>query len=239
LSGSVGVSKFYMQCVILAAGKGTRMRPLTLTLPKPLVLVCNKPLLQHIVEALPSEIDEIILVVGYLEEQIRAYCGSEFCGRRVQYVTQENPAGGTGDALKAAAPLLHGRFLFMYADDIHGATALKTVVSYPYAMLAARSKTPEQFGVLALNSDGTLKAIIEKPKFPPSNLINIGGIVLDMSVFTYDVSVSNLGELLVTDMVTAFAEDNQVAVVEQSLWIPVGKPEDIAAAEATLCPKGN
>jgi bifunctional UDP-N-acetylglucosamine pyrophosphorylase/glucosamine-1-phosphate N-acetyltransferase len=228
-----------MQCVILAAGKGTRMRPLTEHTPKPLIQVCGKPLLQHIVEALPEEIDEIILVVGYLEAQIRAYCGSEFCGRKVRYVTQENQAGGTGDALKKAAPLLTGRFLFMYADDIHGAAALKSVVAYPYAMLAAHSEHPEQFGVLKLNSDGTLAGIEEKPAVPPSNLINIGGMVLDTSIFSYEVPISTLNELLATDMVTAFAQDHQVAVIEQTLWIPVGKPEDIAVAEAKLCPKGN
>ena len=168
-----------MQCVILAAGKGTRMRPLTEHVPKPLIKVCGKPLLQHIAEALPSEIDEIILVVNYLEDQIRAYCGEEFCGRRVKYVTQANPAGGTGDALRCAEPLLRGRFLFMYADDIHGAKTLKDVVSYPYAMLAAHSEEPQHFGVLELNDDGTLKSIHEKPEVPPSNLINIGGMVLD------------------------------------------------------------
>ncbi len=226
-----------MQCVILAAGKGTRMRPLTEHTPKPLILVCGKPLLQHIVEALPPEIDEIILVVGYLEEQIRAYCGSKFCGRNVIYVTQDNFSGGTGDALKKAEPHITGRFLFMYADDIHGAAALKTVVSYPYAMLAARSSTPSLFGVLELNADGTLAAIVEKPQVPPSNLINIGGMVLDLSIFSYDVPVSESGELYATDMVTAFAQDNQVAVVEQLLWLPVGKPEDIGVAEGVLCPK--
>lgn len=215
------------------------MRPLTEHTPKPLIPVCGKPILQHIVEALPTEVDEIIIVVSYLEEQIRAYCGEVFCGRRVQYVTQANPAGGTGDALRTAAPLIKGRFLFMYADDIHGAGALKTLLSYPFAMLAARSVHPEQFGVLELNPDGTLANIIEKPSMPPSNLINIGGWVLDTSVFSYDVQVSESGELYATDMLAAFAADNSVAVVEQSLWIPVGKPEDIAIAEGVLCPKGN
>lgn len=228
-----------MQCVILAAGKGTRMRPLTEHIPKPLIKVCGKPILQHIVEALPVEIDEIILVVGYLEEQIRDFCGSQFCGRKVQYVTQDNPAGGTGDALLCARSLLRDRFLFMYADDIHGALALKKVVSYPYAMLATRSATPEQFGVLEINTDGTLAAIHEKPETPPSDLINIGGIVLDQKIFDYPTKLSSSGELYVTDMVTAFAQDNPVMVVEQTLWLPLGKPSDVALAEAVLCPGSN
>lgn len=228
-----------MQCVILAAGKGTRMRPLTEHVPKPLIKVCGKPLLQHIAEALPSEIDEIILVVNYLEDQIRAYCGEEFCGRRVKYVTQANPAGGTGDALRCAEPLLRGRFLFMYADDIHGAKTLKDVVSYPYAMLVAHSEEPQHFGVLELNDDGTLKSIHEKPEVPPSNLINIGGMVLDTDIFSYEAKPSASGEVYITDMVTAFAKDHPVVVLEQYVWIPVGKPEDIVLAEECLCPIDN
>jgi len=223
-----------MQCVILAAGKGTRMQPLTKDIPKPLVEVCGKTLIQHIVEALPSEIDEIILVVGYMEDKIREYCGEEFCGRGVKYVTQGNHCGGTGDALLYAKSLITGRFLFMYADDIHGAEALKKVISYPYAMMSAHSDEPQHFGVLELNEDGTLKAIHEKPENPPSNLINIGGIVLDEKIFSYEITKSNVGELYVTDMVTALAKDCPVKVVEQSLWIPVSRPEDVGKAEKIL-----
>jgi len=71
-----------MQCVIICAGKGTRMRPLTEHTPKPLLEVCGKPILQHVVEALPEEIDELVLVVGYLQEQIRSYCGDEYFNRK-------------------------------------------------------------------------------------------------------------------------------------------------------------
>lgn len=228
-----------MQCVILAAGKGTRMRPITDTLPKPLVPICGKPVLQHIVEALPTEIDELILVVGYLEEQIRDFCGETFCGRKVQYVTQANHAGGTGDALRCAQPLLRDRFMFMYADDIHGATALADVVSYPFGILAARTEDLRNFGVLEINPDGTLLEIKERPEVPPTNLINVGGMVLDMHIFDYTVAPAANGEIYVTDMVTAFAHDYPVTVVEQPVWIPVGKPEDIVIAEAILCPEGN
>ena len=227
-----------MQCVIICAGKGTRMRPLTEHTPKPLLEVCGKPLLQHVVEALPEEIDELVLVVGYLQEQIRSYCGDEYFNRKVTYVEQENFSGGTGAALLCAQDVLRGKFLFMYADDIHGADALKKAVVEEYAVLSAHSDTPEHFGVLIQNEDGTLQGIIEKPKNPPSNFINIGGFVLDTNIFEYSVAVSDEhGELLVTDMFTQFAQDHAVQIIEQALWIPVGKPEDIAAAEAQLCPE--
>jgi NDP-sugar pyrophosphorylase family protein len=77
-----------MQCVILAAGKGTRLRPLTDDIPKPLVLVAGKSLLEHIVAALPSAVDELIIVHGYLGEQIKAHCGEFYFGRKVTYVEQ-------------------------------------------------------------------------------------------------------------------------------------------------------
>ena len=73
------------------------MRPLTDSTPKPLILVCGKPVLQHIVEALPPEVDELILVVGYFKEQIKDFCGEEYLGKRVHYCEQANFAGGTGD----------------------------------------------------------------------------------------------------------------------------------------------
>ena len=77
-----------MQCVIIAAGRGTRMRPLTDTTPKPLLKVCGKAVLDHIVEALPTQITELIIVTGYLGEQIREHCGEEFYVRPVTYLEQ-------------------------------------------------------------------------------------------------------------------------------------------------------
>lgn len=227
-----------MQCVIIAAGKGTRMRPLTEVTPKPLIKICGKALLDHIVEALPPEIDELILVVGYLEEQIRNHCGDEYLGKKVQYVTQCDFSGGTGDALLCAKDFVQGKFLFMYADDIHGSEALAKVVKEDHAMLGMYSDTPERFGVLVQNEDDSLKEIVEKPANPTSNLVNIGGFVLQPSIFDYIVSVSEEhGELLVTDMITAYASDYSVKIVEQDLWLPIGYPEHIEAAEKVLCPE--
>jgi len=215
------------------------MRPLTDNCPKPLILVCDKPILQHIVEALPEEIDEIIIVVSYLEEQIRAYCGEDFCGRKVMYVHQNNPAGGTGSALLCARELLTDKFMVLNGDDIHGAKALRAAVEEEHAILAVYSKTPELFGVLEKNEDGTLKAIIEKPRHPTSNLVNTGGFVTDVSLFEHNVAVSVSGEVYVTVMLTRSAGLYSIKIIEQDFWLPIGYPEDIAIAEAVLCPKEN
>jgi dTDP-glucose pyrophosphorylase len=117
-----------MQCVILAAGKGTRLRPLTDNCPKPLVKVAGKPLLDHIVEALPTAVDELIIVVGYLGGMIEDYCGKEFHGRKVTYITQEEQKG-TAHALWLCKDLIKGRFLFLFADDLHGKEDLARATS--------------------------------------------------------------------------------------------------------------
>ena len=228
-----------MQCVILCAGKGTRMHPLTVNSPKPLIEVLGKPILEYIVEALPSEVDELVLIVGYRKEQIIDFCDSEYLGKKVTYCEQENFAGGTGDALMCAKNILHGKFLFMYGDDIHGKETLMRAVTYDHAILGTYSETPERYGVLVPHEDGTLKAILEKPQNPPSSLINIGGYVLNDSIFNYVVPLSPSGELYVTDMVTEYAKVNPVQILEQDLWIPIGYPEDIGKAEEILTTQQN
>ena len=214
------------------------MRPLTEHTPRPLIRICGKPILEHIVRALPSEIDELILVVGYLQEQIRELCKDEYLGKKVTYCEQENFAGGTGDALLCAKKLVRGRFLFMYADDIHGSKALSDAVQAEHAILGAYSENPQHFGVFESDEDGTLLRVLEKPENPPSNIVNIGGFVLTSEIFDYEVPHSEkFGELFVTDMLTEYAKNHPVQIIPQDLWIPVGKPEDIEKAESVLCPK--
>ena len=124
----------------------------------------------------------------------------------------------------------------MYADDIHGVSALAGVVKEDHAMLAMKSDMPEQFGVLTINNDGTLKEIEEKPANPKSNLVNIGGFVLNTDIFGFEASESDSGEVYVTDMLTSYAAKYPVKVIEQELWIPIGTPEQVVAAESLLCP---
>ncbi len=223
-----------MQCVILAAGKGTRLRPLTNHTPKPLVKVAGQPIIDHIAKALPKEVDELIIVTGYLEEQIKVHCGAVFMGRPVTYVHQE-VANGTAAALWLCRDVLRDRFLFLFADDIHGQDDLQNVVTYQRALLAHKAEHPERFGVVVSNPDHTLIAIIEKPTVPPSDLVLTGVMVLDMHIFEFPVTkASSSGEYYLTDALTAYAQAYPMQVVEQRLWLPIGYPEDIAKAEKVL-----
>lgn len=227
-----------MQCVILAAGKGTRLRPLTEHTPKPLVKVAGKALLDHIIDALPSSIDEIIMVTGYLEEQLHDHFGEEYNGRKITYVHQKEQKG-TGHALWLCKDLIKGRFLYLFADDIHGKDDIARVTSYSRGMLALTTQTPERFGIVVRHPDGTLAEFVEKPEHAPSNLASTGVFVLDENIFKFKPTVETNGEFYHTDMIREYAKEYPIAVVEQNLWIPVGYPEDIEKAERIMSTKIN
>ena len=223
-----------MQAVILAAGEGKRLRPLTLERPKPLVLVAGRPILEHIIDAFPSEIDEVILVIGYKSDMIRQHFGDSYKGRSIVYVEQLAPTG-TAHALILARPFLHeGRFLFTYGDDLHGAEDISRALSYPLSILAAEHAEPSKFGVIELNADGTLANIIEKPLIPPTNLISTGVMVLDQHIFNYEPTLHENGEYFLTSLLMQMAKDFPVMVVKQEFWIPIGYPQDVIIAEEAL-----
>ncbi len=218
-----------MQCIILAAGKGTRLRPLTDTCPKPLVHVAGKPLLDHIVEVLPSSVDELIIVVGYLGHMIKEYCGEEFHGRKVTYVTQEEQ-NGTAKALWLCKDLIKGRFLFLFADDIHGKQDLARATSYTRSLLVASVDNPEKFGIVVRNPDGTLGLMIEKPEHAPSNCASTGAMVLDEHIFEFDPTTPVKEEFYLTEVIERYAQKYPIAVVEQHMWIPIANVDDIQKA---------
>lgn len=222
-----------MQCVILAAGKGTRLRPLTENCPKPLVEVGGKTLLDHIVGALPSSVDELIIVTGYLGEQIREHCGEEFHGRKVQYVQQEEQ-NGTAPALWLCKDLIKGRFLFLFADDIHGKDDLARATSYSRSLLVAQVETPEKFGIVVRKPDGTIDQMIEKPEHAPSNCASTGAMVLDQHIFKFEPETAVKGEFYLTEVIERYAREYPIAVVEQTLWIPIANVDDVENANRLL-----
>lgn len=219
-----------MQCVILAAGKGTRLRPLTDNTPKQLVKVAGKPLIDYIVEALPSAVDELVIVVGYLGDQIKAYCGDEFHGKKVTYLEQETPEG-TAKALWLCKDLLKGRFMFMFGDDIHGKEDIARAMSFTRSLLVSSVESPEKFGIVVRNPDGTLGIMIEKPEHAPSNCASTGAMVLDDHIFEFEPETPVNGEYYLTEVIERYSKKYPIAVVEQNLWIPIGYPEDVLKAE--------
>lgn len=223
-----------MKAVILAAGEGKRMRPLTDKYPKPMLRLREKPLLEHLIESLPQEIDQIILVVGYRSEQIQKHFGEQFGRFRIWYVQQEKPEG-TARALTLCKDLLgRGRFMSLYADDLHGKDDLQALVAHPLSVLVKEVDNPEQFGVVTLAKGNQVVSIVEKPQRPISNLVVTGPAVLDERIFGFEPPQHTSGEYFLAEAIGKLVENHPVIAVEQRFWLPIGYPEDLAKAEALL-----
>ena len=224
-----------MKAIILAAGEGRRMRPLTDNTPKPLLQIQDKFLIEHIVEKLPEEINELIIVVGYLREMIKQYCGDNFLGRPVTYIEQSTPLG-TYHAISLAKDLLKEdeRFFVLYGDDIHGTEGLRECLKYPRAMIVDEIENPKPFGVVEINEDKFVIGIIEKPEFPKTNLVNTGATLLDSNVFKYPAEQHSNGEFYLTTVIHKMLKDYPVKSVHSTGWLTVATPEDLARIEKIL-----
>jgi NDP-sugar pyrophosphorylase family protein len=226
-----------MQAVILAAGKGTRMLPLTLTTPKPLLMVAGKPILERILDVLPTEIDEVILVVGYMGDAIQKHFSDTYKGMghdiKITYVWQSEPKG-TYDALLTARETITGKFLVLVADDLHGAAALAEAITYPLALIVSEHDDPTKFGAVQKDAEGNLESIIEHPTTFEQNLVSTAAMVLDDRIFKYEVLPAPNGELQLPVALHQLAQEFPVHIVEQSEWTPLGYPEDIERYEAKL-----
>lgn len=224
-----------MKAIILAAGKGTRLKPLTDTTPKPLLLLKGKPILEHIINSLPRSIDELIIVVGYKGDQLKKHFGNSFDGRKVSYVEQKEQLG-TGHAALLTKHLLKDgeRFIFMYADDLHDKKSIEKCLEHNLSMLVKEVLDPRPFGVVAIDENGIVTNIEEKPVNPKSNLVNIGVYVLDTRIFSYPAPLSKVGEYYLTDMIALLAQEHPVHTITTSFWHPIGYVKDIESAEKML-----
>jgi UDP-N-acetylglucosamine diphosphorylase / glucose-1-phosphate thymidylyltransferase / UDP-N-acetylgalactosamine diphosphorylase / glucosamine-1-phosphate N-acetyltransferase / galactosamine-1-phosphate N-acetyltransferase len=225
-----------MQAVILAAGEGKRLRPLTDDIPKPMVRVGGKPILEYTLSILPNAITEVILVVGYRNEAIRNYFGNSFGGRRIRYVEQSEPKG-TAHALLLAQPLLDEKsFLLLYGDDLYHPADIAACIQdvSRMRMLVKEHSNPERFGVCRIDGDGRVLEILEKQQNPPTKLINIGVYYLTKDIFSFPLTLSPLGEYFLTDQISAMAQKHPVYIERARFWHPIGYPEDVAKAEAWL-----
>lgn len=224
-----------MKAVILAAGEGKRLRPLTLLTPKPMIEVLGRPLLHHIIDSLPKEITELIIVIGYKGEEIRNYFGDVFEGKRVTYIIQPKQLGNA-DALALCKPYLAAgeRFLFMFADDLHSPAALKKLLRHELGALVKEHPDPSRFGVVEVDGKDRVISVVEKPKDPKSNLVLTGVYVLDDRIFHYTPSLHESGEYYMTDQVNQLIREHRFVIERTDFWFPVSTPADIARAEEVV-----
>lgn len=221
-----------IQVVILCGGKGTRFLPLTKSIPKVLVEVCNKSVLEYKFDALKEIASEIILVVGYLKEKIIEKYGDNYNGIPIKYVVQEEQLG-TGHALMCAASILEGKFLVLNGDDIYSKDDLMRLAKVDFGMLGKEMNLEEvsKFASLEIDSDDNLVDIIEKPETPKSNLAGIGAYSFVNDIFDFELKMSSREEYEIIDYFTfLIARGVHVKVIPTNFWLPVGNPNELKDA---------
>jgi bifunctional UDP-N-acetylglucosamine pyrophosphorylase/glucosamine-1-phosphate N-acetyltransferase len=218
-----------MDAIILAAGVGTRLRPHTLTTPKPLLPIRGRPILDWALGALPARVDRVLVVTHYLGEQIEKFLQNQTQQPRWQVVRQEQPRG-TGDALRSCRThLAGGAFLVLNGDDLYGAADLEALADTQAGLLVHPVREPKRFGIAFLKPDGALEKLVEKPDLEGEHLANTGAYLFPPDVFSTELTLSSRGEYEITDYVSALARTRSVRGVRTQFWLPIG---DVAAWQA-------
>lgn len=216
-----------MKAVILAAGKGTRMAPLTDKTPKPLLPVAGKPVIEHNIDELRGNVEQIIIVAGYQIEDFRERYGDD---PEIKIVEQEE-ALGTADAALQAREYVENAVI-LNGDDIYG-SQLEEMTEKRKAVLAAETDNPEDFGVFKTR-EGMVTGIEEKPENPPSNLVNTGCFTVEKDFFQLldKVEKSERGEYEITDALEQYLEGAEI--VEAERWLPCSYPWQLIDANEEL-----
>ncbi|PJE59953.1 MAG: hypothetical protein COU85_00930 [Candidatus Portnoybacteria bacterium CG10_big_fil_rev_8_21_14_0_10_44_7] len=224
-----------MQAVILAAGRGERMRPLTDKTPKPMLRLADKPILDYAFQNLPAEINEVILVVGYKQEQIRDYFGQRFLGRRIKYIDCPEILG-TGGALHRAKDILQERFLVLMGDDLYFRPDLEKCLQHPWSFLAKEflGDQHRRVGKIEITPGGFFKNITgpKTVKKKEKRLVGCGAYVLNFSFFGYPlVKLTKSSEFGLPQTLARAAADLPIKIVLAKKWFPTCQPADLPEAE--------
>ena len=183
-----------MRAVLMAGGSGTRLRPLTCDLPKPMVPVLNRPIAEHIVNLLKRHhIKEVIATLHYLPDVMRDYFqdGSEF-GVEMTYAVEEDQPLGTAGCVKNIAELLDDTFLVISGDSITDFD-LRSAIEYhkqknaKATLVLARVPNPVEFGVVITDKNQRICRFLEKPSTSEifSDTVNTGTYILEPEVLEY------------------------------------------------------
>jgi bifunctional UDP-N-acetylglucosamine pyrophosphorylase/glucosamine-1-phosphate N-acetyltransferase len=226
-----------MECVILAAGEGKRMRPLTATRPKVMIPLANRPMADHLVCAVrDAGITDFVFVVGYREQEVRQYFGDgSDLGVSIRYVTQRHQRG-TADALRAAEDQVSDFFLLLNGDMIIRSQDIAGIIRHKVPCMGIfHSDHPEDFGVVTLEGEN-VTGLQEKSDQPRSDLINAGVYFLSDEIFTTlkSVEASSRGEYELTDALAGMITESRLTGYLLSFWLDVGYPWDLLDANAAF-----
>lgn len=228
-----------MKALILSGGHGTRLRPITYSQQKQLIPVANKPILFYAIEdVIEAGAKEIGIIVGPNKEQVIETVRSRNWDAEIEFIYQDEPKGLAHTVL-VAENFLDDDFVMYLGDNIlregivdHARTFREN--NHDASIMLTEVPDPEQFGIAALNENGTIKQLVEKPKDPPSNLALVGIYFFKPSIIEACKSIkpSWRDELEITDAIQWLIDHGYHVgwTKVQDWWKDTGKPEDILEA---------
>jgi len=227
-----------MKAVILAAGGGTRMRPLSYTRPKSMLPVANKPILEHLlIEAKAAGTTDFILVVGYHGETVRDYFGNgEKWGVSIEYATQRKQLG-TADALGRVEGLVGNEFLLLNGDVLIGGKDIRNLLGRnDIALSVTEVEDTNNLGLVKIEGDRVVR-IHEKVTTRPSNLANAGMYLLTRDIFgaIARTEKSPRGEYELTDSLQLLIDEGFAISYERiDSWLDMSYPWDLLSANESM-----
>lgn len=231
--------------VVLAAGEGTRLRPLTRDRPKPMLPAANRPILEHVLDALiDAGMERIVLVVGHRRERVQEHFGPTYRDVELEYVVQEKQLG-SGHALLAASDTVDEPLLVVNGDRVIEASSVSDVVSTfeaeaaPAAMAVLERPNTSQYGAVTLH-DRDIGSIVEKPDTNEYRLINAGIYAFEPSIFdAIEETPRDAGELGLTDTIDRLLGDRRVRAVQTGgLWVDATYPWDLLEVASEVLARG-
>jgi len=227
-----------MKCVVLAAGEGKRMHPLTYTRPKVMLPIANKPILEwNLMHAKAAGLNDFLFIIGYKAEMVREHFGDgNNWNVHINYVNQ-GKALGTAHAIGMVESFVDD-FLVLSGDTIFGTNDIKAIVNQPQSMGVVKVENPGEYGVVETSND-TVKKIHEKMDQPLSNLINAGIYHFPKAMFKHihATTKSPRGEYEITDSINMFTQKQPLKSITLKTWRDVGYPWHLLEATEDILKK--
>lgn len=231
--------------VVLAAGEGTRLRPLTRNRPKPMLPAGNRPIVEYVLDALiEAGIKRICFVVGYKRSRVQEHFGPTYRDVPIQYVVQSKQLG-SGHALQQAEEKLDGSFVVVNGDRVIEPSIVTDVLEAAQeddsATLAVLERPVEsRYGAVVMR-DSTIVELIEKPESDEYRLVNAGVYVFDQRIFdALSETPRRNGSLLLTDAVDLLVYEATVRGIKtEGLWADATYPWDLLTVSHKILEHGH
>lgn len=228
-----------MKALILVGGFGTRLRPLTLSYPKPLIEFCNKPMIMHQIEALAAVgVTEVVLAINYQPEKMRAFLDAKEAelGIKITVSRESEPMGTAGPIKLAEQHLNDGEPFFVLNSDVSCEYPFEQMIAYQRktnaagVLLATPVAEPSKFGVIIYDENGKIERFVEKPQKFISRFINSGIYYLTPAVFD---RIELRPTSIEKEVFPAMAAEGLLNVMElEGFWADVGQPKDYLNGQA-------